>query len=330
MDPGPAALLGLMLALGCGGALGSGDDDLRDQEDVVFVGQIAGAADLSAVDVRGEWMLVAADEGGHIQVLRKTGAREWLLYRRVALDPDDATVERDLEALCIHEANCWALGSHALRRRRLDDRLSVEQNRDLLSGIVHDRDRNGLFHFELDDEGRAGPVSRVDLQPILRRDPVIGAFVTIPSKENGLDLEALAWRDGRLWVGMRGPVLRGDLAVVMVFEPDAPEDYELRYLDLGGFGIRALSRVSDGFVGIAGPMGSHDEEHVLFHWTGEDGLPGSDRPEKVVEVLCELPSPKGGYAEGLSVLEEKDDRLRLLVVHDGAEGGRPREYELRR
>ncbi|WP_457090403.1 DUF3616 domain-containing protein [Microvirga sp. P5_D2] len=39
-------------------------------------------------------------------------------------------------------------------------------------------------------------------------------FLSIPSKENGFDVEGLAVREGRISPGLRGPVLRGHAVVL--------------------------------------------------------------------------------------------------------------------
>ena len=41
------------------------------------------------------------------------------------------------------------------------------------------------------------------------RDEHFGAFTGIPGKDNGLDIEGLAVKADRVYVGLRGPVLRG-------------------------------------------------------------------------------------------------------------------------
>ena len=44
----------------------------------------------------------------------------------------------------------------------------------------------------------------------LRDDPHLGPFLSIPSKDNGFDIEGLAAApNGRLFLGLRGPVLDG-------------------------------------------------------------------------------------------------------------------------
>ena len=48
----------------------------------------------------------------------------------------------------------------------------------------------------------------------LRKDPVLGPFVGLPSKENGLDIEGLAVRGDTVLLGLRGPVIRGYALVV--------------------------------------------------------------------------------------------------------------------
>ena len=63
--------------------------------------------------------------------------------------------------------------------------------------------------------GAPGAETLVD---VLRADPHLAPFVAIPARDNGLHVEGLAVGGDRLFVGLRGPVLRG-WAVVLELRP---------------------------------------------------------------------------------------------------------------
>ena len=62
-----------------------------------------------------------------------------------------------------------------------------------------------------------------DLRELLRDDDHLAPFLPIPGKDNGLDVEGIAVIGDRVYLGLRGPVLRG-WAVVLELRPHADPD----------------------------------------------------------------------------------------------------------
>ncbi|WP_114393977.1 DUF3616 domain-containing protein [Oleisolibacter albus] len=181
------------------------------------------------------------------------------------------------------------------------------------------------------------------LTKALRRDVHLGRFLEVPAKENGFDVEGLAARGDRLWLGCRGPVLRGwatllDLVVAeggkgrLTLTPVGPDDqpYRKHFLDLDGLGIRDLKLCGDDLLILAGPTMDLDGPVSLWRWPGavrateEQVLPRSR-----LHRIMELPYGRGeDHAEGIALLPGADGRVRLLVAYDspaparlhGAEG----------
>lgn len=147
------------------------------------------------------------------------------------------------------------------------------------------------------------------------------AFNEIPGKENGVNIEGLAVKDGHLCIGFRGPVFRGNYVPVMKLEFADPPKNELLYVRLDGYGIRAMTSVSDGFLIIAGPVGDRSASYQLYHWSGQDLVPGRNRPSEIgmIQLLGEIDPPEEGKAEGVAVLQEDSGNYDLLVVYDGVE-----------
>jgi hypothetical protein len=179
----------------------------------------------------------------------------------------------------------------------------------------------------------------------LADDPHLAPFLAIPSKENGLDIEGIAAAGNRVWLGLRGPVLRGH-AVILEFDFELASDgtlvprrlanghaYAKHVLPSDGLGVRDLARDGEDILVLTGPaLGSDGPSHVL-RWRGAlDAEEGVHAGESVVH-LAELPYlghfdhpegivrwPEGGEDAWLVVHDspapERLDRERLSVRAD--------------
>ncbi|MFO1067123.1 MAG: DUF3616 domain-containing protein [Geminicoccaceae bacterium] len=162
-------------------------------------------------------------------------------------------------------------------------------------------------------------LDRVDM------DPYLGPFVGVPAKENGFDIEGLAVApDGRVFLGLRGPVLRGwavilDLSLArhgatsLAFARTPA--YRRHFLDLAGLGVRDLLWHGSDLVILAGPTMDLDGPVHILRW--RDAL--SAEADSVVgagpriETILEVPYGRGcDHAEGIALVDDG----RLLVVYD--------------
>ncbi|MEL6196926.1 MAG: DUF3616 domain-containing protein [Pseudomonadota bacterium] len=326
--------------------MGKARPSLRLGRRLRFKGTPGAFEDVSAVAFCGEHLLLAADEAtpdpaGHdedalhnrVEIYApRRRHRKHSRYKRIAdiALPLPEGEELDIEALAVDPdtRTVFVAGSHSAKRRRVKADKSAADNRARLSvdGIVAEPFRRGLFRFRLTEDltGVDGTIDRLDLWSALEGSDVLAPFLALPSKENGVDLEGLALGpDGWLWVGFRGPVLRGNWVPVMRFDPRSGE-HALRFVTLGGRGIRAIARITDGFLLVAGPVGDQDWDHRLYYWDGGCLLPG-DRtddatPGRLVE-LAAIDTPPDGRPEGLAV--RREDRngsthcARLVIAYDG-------------
>jgi hypothetical protein len=304
---------------------------------VPIAGAVEQGEDVSGVASAGALLVVAADEGAAIQVLRGDLAG-YTPSPPIRLLPDPGSdVELDLEGLEVADRgdgtlSVFATGSHGTARRTVKDDKTVEKNRERLAEVRPEPDRSRYFRLTLDAATgeRRGEVASGSLSSFFAASPYFAAQLPgrPPSKEGGIDVEGLAVApDGRLVFGLRGPVLLGGWAVVLVAPFERPDDAEVRFLPLGGLGIRGLAAVDGGYLVLAGPVGVGDDFR-LFFWDGADGLPGSDRgPGGRPVELGPVPVPPGGdgpaKAEGLTVVAESAERYTVLVVYDGVSGGGP-------
>lgn len=303
--------------------------ELESMGELQFVGQVPGAEDLSAAAFIGGQLAVASDESAEVTLLEPlSSGQSYRVSGHITLG-NDPTAELDLEALAAVGDTLYVLGSHSAKRKNVNDGHSYKENRKRLRKIEHDADRDvlGRVRFQADDEPQ---VDLISLREVLEDDPILAPFLAIPSKENGIDLEGLAAQDKTLFVGFRGPVLRGNWVPVLITTFKEPDDYALRFVNLGGLGIRDLARVSDGLLVLAGPVGDGPGGFELYHWDGEDCLPASDQPAGELRHLGTVPRPGTAKAEGLAVLSESAESWQLLILYDGIAGGVPSRFEVSR
>jgi hypothetical protein len=325
--PSPLLLGAVLATLATVGSCGSAGGAEAPRE-VTFVGAIAEPDDLSAVARFGERLILVSDEGALVQLLDPTERPGTYRAQQasIALLGEDAEI--DLEGLAVRGRQVFAVGSHSVKRRRLDPDKSRSQNRKRLATVVAEPSRDGLFRLELDPA--TGQLTRrperVDLRPLLEHDEILGRFMRIPGKENGVDIEGLAASADRLYLGLRSPVLRQGQVPVLVLSFDEPTRYELRFVHLGGLGIRSLARVEGGFLILAGAERTKD--YRFYFWDGSDRVPGKDASPGGLTELGPAPQTPGGKPEGLAVMEETPTAYDLLVVYDGVRDGAPRRFRL--
>lgn len=292
-----------------------------------FSGDIRKPKNLSAIEVFGDLLILAADETNEVQILKRHGD-SCKVERDVTLNP--TAKEIDIEGIAREGNTVYVSGSHSCKRKKLDPEKSYQDNRAALGTVVPEPDRDRLFRFQLSATGQASAIEETSLRPVLDNHQLLQRFRQIPSKENGVDIEGLAVRDGLLYLGFRGPVLRGNWVPVLKCPFAQPvTEAELLFVDLDGRGIRDLARVHNGFLILAGPIGDGSGSHQLYFWDGEDCLPGvrsSGQPGRL-ERLGEVPADAEARPEGLALLHEGGSTYEVLIVHDGVKNGAPTRFQ---
>ena len=306
---------------------------------------------ISGVAAKGGILVVGADEGGDILVFKKKDELKYSEAAHVCIPLDgkkcgDARkgAEIDIEDIAWGNKYLYVVGSHSIARKKVKSKKSPEENRQRLETIKIEPTRDQLFRIELDKDGKVAEgtkIQQINLRKLLNNHRVLSLFTPIPSKENGIDIEGLAVKevDGhdQLYIGFRGPVLRGNHALVMVLEfkggkfkesnikQDA-EHLKVHYLNLGGRGVRGMTELeSGGFLLLTGPvgdalLGDGKSRYQVVFWNGkEDDLSGVAR-----KSLCNVPAPDGSKAEGIELLNKNKtatEVYRFVVVYDGAKKG---------
>jgi hypothetical protein len=287
--------------------------------------------DISAIVKMGDYFLIGSDEGNYLQVLKKQADSQ--IYKQedtIVLDPD--AQEIDIEGIAKHGSSIYVACSCSLARKSVKaDKKTIAENRKRLQTISKKSERLQrcqLFRFSFDSS--TGKSSAVDVVSIKNKltdeESILARFMNIPSKENGVDIEGIAVDDNEtLYLGFRGPVLRGNYVPILVtkFNND-PQDYEIRYIQMGGRGVRDLTKVQDGFLIIGGPVGDQESSYNLYFWDGSDTIPGTDqnRPPKM-EYLGEIPTENGAKAEGIALIQETPTEYQVIIVYDSLKHGKP-------
>lgn len=306
-------------------------------KNIELEGEILAEEDISAIGFVGKYLLIGADEGNTIQVLKPNQDKSsYQVIENIELPVPNADKEEiDIEGLAVADNLVYVVGSHSLNRKKVKpEELSSSENLERLTKVKTEENRQAVFMFELDkNTGKLkSSVSKESLQAILKQNKVLKRFTNIPSKENGVDIEGLAVKGKKLFFGFRGPVLRGNYTPVMVMKFNKikqAKKSELRYLNLNGNGIRDLVAVNEGFLVLTGAVGDAISPYHIYFWDGNDDLPGVDK-EPQVELLGEIPSPPEAKAEGLTVLNETDLDYEVLVAYDGVAKGNPTVFKIKK
>ncbi|AEH08312.1 DUF3616 domain-containing protein [Candidatus Frankia meridionalis] len=265
-------------------------------------------------------------------------------------DADGAIPEIDIEGFDRHGDYLWFVGSHSLTRKRVRPHHATEDALRALAKIRKNANRHLLGRIPVvtqdglptlvgsaaapDGAGGQRTAAALGLRKqtrvttVLKGDEHLGPFLTIPSKDNGLDVEGLAVVGERVYLGLRGPVLRG-WAVVVELRPtegdgqdlglrplDGGLPYRKHFLNLDGLGVRDLLAQGDDLLVLAGPTMDLDGPVRVYRWRGAARAATSVvvDDEALVRVL-DLPFGEGDdHAEGIALAP--GDPSSILVVHD--------------
>lgn len=294
--------------------------------------------------------LTVYDEKRHARfvTLRDRGFElgpEITLLDKVLRDPaTGAKVENkeaDLEAVARDGDLVYVFGSHSAKKSQ-DGKGGIcppqPGRRHLYRFAV--APTTGLPAFAL-EKGKVSPsIARVDhLIEVLAGLPEVGPRLTDNAciDAGGLNIEGAAVVGGRMWLGLRAPVLpgpQGDTALVVTLDAAALFDHrdpgaKVWRVALGaGMGIRDMAPVAGGFLLLAGPSLPDDKPKDARDWRKPASTlwlwPGDARPAVPLATLDGVPDR--GKPETVMVLSETTAAWRVLVMSDGIAGGGPLEY----
>lgn len=237
------------------------------------------------------------------------------------LSPAAAGKEADLEAAGFDSTYFYAIGSHGVSRRDNEYQPS----------------RFSVYRITLDGRSEASGALTAQLAShpaIASHLCTAGAGTCRSLQDGGVNIEGMAVRDGLMYIGLRAPLNVAGNAIVLttpiasLFDGAATK-LELFDIKLGvdafnrGLGIRDIAPVSKGFLVLAGPSlpeGKQPGSGYLFYWPS--GQPEPLRLGPIGEPALDV------KPEGLLLLQEDQLSWTVLILHDGIEGGRPREYRV--
>jgi hypothetical protein len=290
-----------------------------------FRGQVAEDQDLSGIAcISDRFGLIGADESRDVQVIEISPKDKTLRVREtVSLTPSGDEI--DIEAIAAEGDSYYIIGSHGISKKE---------------GIVQSN-RYSLFRLGVDPATgkptRPLSLERTSLSNILRADPILGEHFGQPLQLRGVNIEGLAVRNGRLFVGLRGPNLDGNAFVLEVgandvFGGKAQPPYTLHKLQLGpGLGIREIVAARSGFLIIAGNSAAEPSEKytqsVDYDQDREFSLVVWDGVGSEVHKIGPIPDVTG-KAEAMTILEEAQDHVTVLMLFDGPRQGRPTVYRI--
>ncbi|MGF1570159.1 MAG: DUF3616 domain-containing protein [Nodosilinea sp.] len=313
--------------------------------------------ELSAVAITPEGSLwVGSDEFVSLERLTPMGHNVYgghtTFYLKDFVDLPGCDSEIDVEGLDYSDGYLWVVGSHSSKRsstkgkkakkdiQRLAE-VEAESNRYLLArlpilngAIVPTYARSEAEQDTLTAAVLAPSGAQNQLMEVLREDEHLGPFlrINLPSKDNGLDIEGLAVHDHHIFLGLRGPVLRG-WAIILDIELESPEPgllalkdlgdglrYRKHFVDLNGLGVRELCLHGEDLIILAGPTMELEGAMQVFRL--KDVLKHSqdtlwDQDSGRLEQLFDLPFTLGSdHAEGLALVPCLGYSDGLMVVYD--------------
>jgi hypothetical protein len=257
--------------------------------------------------------------------------------------------EIDIEGIDYSGYYLWIVGSHSWKRKKPKPDKSDSKNIKRLTKIASEPNRYILARIPLvdgelqkscphpQDSNVQLTASKLEvtqqgnlLMEALADDPHLGFFVKaeIPGKDNGFDIEGITVYQNRIFVGLRGPVLRG-WAVMLEIEVESSQtgvlrlkhiseegrQYKKHFMFLNGLGIRDLCVHGEDLLILAGPTMDLDGPVQLYCLPG-----GVHLQENVLhspELVQNIPyGNREDHAEGITLAQDLFGEPSLLVVYD--------------
>ncbi len=312
--------------------------------------------DLSAVVFTPDQHLwLGSDETTSLERLEQIDAHTFGNHQTIQLGelidlPASADEEIDIEGLTYADYYLWLVGSHSTKRKQPKSDKKDKKNLKRLATIQSEANRyilaripliNGEFfpscpHPEQRDQKLTAAKLQLTekgniLMDALESDPHLSPFILsrIPSKDNGFDIEGIAICGQKVYLGLRGPVLRG-WAIILEIEVTASGEslldlkkigaegqlYKKHFLKLGGLGIRDLTFEGQDLLILAGPTMDLDGPVKLFRVKKGLNLP-EDSFVWEPEVVLSIPHGEGKHhAEGMTPFAPIAQHPSVLVVYD--------------
>jgi hypothetical protein len=218
------------------------------------------------------------------------------------------------------------VGSHSSSHKKQKAGNSYKKNRKALVELETDScEPQQPAGVRIDAQARlTRPGRRIKTSAVLHDHPVLSAFAGLPSKENGVDIEGLAAKDGAPYLGFRGPVLRENFVPIARVDLPATTSPSCSAWP-GGRGARHGRH--DRRIHPGGPERRSDWSFDLYHWDGRDMVTGTTGRRAEPCGICArsrmIPTatPRD-WRSCLRRLRRRDPGLRQQCAVDGAAASR--------
>jgi hypothetical protein len=246
---------------------------------------------------------------------------------------DGDLLELDAEGVAYGDGYFYVIGSHGRPRHEADATKEARNEAQAKASRYVFRVAFDLNAVDLNGRltGALELKPSVELPTFITAEPALASSFDRALEENGLTIEGVAVRDGRLYVGMRGPLLADDTAAMLSVPLETLFDgrqgaAQLHRLDLGRRrGVRDVVSFERGFLLLAGPVNDPPNgeikhgDYSIFSW---DGTTHS-------KLLSSL-EPFGNKVkpEALLPLGRRGTKLHTLLFFDGSDEGTPRPVEI--
>jgi hypothetical protein len=235
------------------------------------------------------------------------------------LTGEDVRGDPDAEGVTYDGGYFYITGSHGRSRNR--DKANKSSYR--------------VFRIKVDPRtgaattpGPAGVEATDRLHTLIAAIRPVARFQNQPLAKGGLNVEGIAIKSGRMFVGFRGPSIDSE-AFIMSLDAaalftGARTRARMHALALGkNVGIRDLAAVDDGLLVLSGPMREEKKPFAVWLWNEREGA-------RLLGVIPRAHIPKAAKAETILVLATEPRTFRVLVMFDGVENGGPMSFRLPR
>lgn len=309
------------------------------------------------------YLWVGSDEMIGVERLEPVGNHSYSKHQDFLLqdyiDLFNTEDEIDIEGMDYSDGYLWLTGSHSSKRKKVKGK-SDEKDIERLATITTELNRFILARIPIIDGELVKSHSPVEGEKLtaaclqttsnsnilfetLKEDRHLQPFINanIPSKENGLDIEGLAVNGNKLFLGLRGPVLRG-WAIILELEIELIEPgiltlkeitaqgakYKKHFFALNGLGVRELCIQGKDIIILAGPTMDLEGEMQIFRWQKawknlNSYIHSQEKGDLI--PMFDLPFTIGSdHAEGLALYSYLEDNDSLMVFYDSPDEQRIR------
>ncbi len=283
-----------------------------------------------------DFCLVVADEGRDAAFVRLTEGKLEAIGAPFPLPV--ASNEFDAEGAATDGRFFYVAGSHSVKRKSCEDhpanrvvlRFAVDHATQQPGPISSSGDLWRIVESLPELAGHAGPRACLgDDRPKERPDL---------SGKQGVNIEGVAAKDGRLYFGLRGPALHGDAFIVGVdakalFDGGDAKPSVGRIAVGDKRAIRDLTVAGNDLLALIGP--DDDERARNYSVFRIEGLAQGAATARELAVLDLDNAPldkdhKPIKPEAIALLDANPSRYRLLVLSDGGEDGAPLVFNVPR